>query len=108
MTAPQIVNEKTTIWVTVAFQDRTGVATTPSSATYRIDCLTSGAAILASTAVSGLSSSTEIEVTSAQNAIQVSANPEEFRRMTVTANYGTGDVMVEEFDWIVKNLPFAS
>lgn len=108
MAGPEYVNEKSTIWVTVAFQDRTGAAVAPSSATYRIDCLTSGAAILASTAISGLAASVEIEVTSTQNTIQSSANPEEFRRMTVTANYGTGDVMVEEFDWIIKNLPFAS
>lgn len=80
-------NEKSTRIVTVAFFDDANSAVVPTSATYRIDDVKTNAAIVAVTAIAGLSFTVDIVVTSAQNAM-VSAKSSEQHRMTVEFDYG--------------------
>lgn len=100
----QTVNEATTAYLTVTFLDKDGAQAAPSSVSYRIDCLTTGAAVRASTPVTPAASQVEITLDATDNAMQSTGNLTERRRVTVTASYGVGDQVQEQYDYLVKNL----
>jgi len=100
------VNERSASVWSFSFLDPTGALATPTSVTYRIDCLTSGAAILALTGVASPASSIDVPVSSDLNAIQNQGNAIERRRVTVNAVYNAGDEVHEQFDYEVVNLNF--
>ena len=100
------VNEKTTAWLTVTCKDKTGALAAPATLQYQIDCLTSGVNILTLTSVPTPAAAQEIEIPSNLNAIQVPANQQEYRRVTVTAGYGGTDQITTYFDYAVVNLQF--
>lgn len=100
------INEGTTAWVTLAFKDRAGAPVSPTSMIYRIDCMTSGAAITPPTTILLPGTTPEITITALENALQDQNNPQEYRRMTITANYGLADVLNSTFDWTVNNLNY--
>jgi len=100
------VNEGTSSWLTVTFKDKAGVLAAPSTLTYRIDCMTTGAAILAETTLAGPGSSVELHIPDELNAIQSPANALEYRRVTVVAVYGGGDQITSFYDYIITNLSF--
>lgn len=100
------VNEGTTAYLSVAFKDKDGVAAAPSSVSYRIDCLTTGTAILGDTSVSA-SATVSITVTAAQNAILGSRSMER-RRVTITGTYAGSEAVREQFDYQVRNLSAVS
>lgn len=97
------VNEKSTSYVTATFKDKAGAAQTPSTVTYRIDCLTTGAVILSDTSLTP-ASSIEITITATQNAMQLAGNLRETRRVTVRATYGVGDSINDQYDYDILNL----
>lgn len=99
----QRVNEGTTAYLTVSFLDKAGSASAPSAVSYRIDCLTSGAAIKGATSVSA-ASSVEITLSAVDNALQAQTNPRERRRVTVTGTYGATDAVIDQYDYDVVNL----
>lgn len=99
----QSVNEGNTAWLAVSFTDRTGVAAAPSSITYRIDDVTSGAQVRANTVVGSPAASIEIELTPADNAI-LSSRPKERRRVTVQAVFSGDRVHNQQFVYEVANL----
>lgn len=101
------VNEKSTKYLSLAFKDEAGAPVAPASIAYRVDCLTTGAAIRASTPVSPAASIT-IELTPTDNTIQNAANILELRRVTVTATYGGTKQDVRQFDYALRNLSHAS
>lgn len=101
------VNEESTAYLTVTFLDKDGNAAAPSSATYRIDCLTSGKAIRGVTAL-GAGSSVEVTLTPTDNAIQQVSSAKETRRVTIEALYGASDGINEEYDYEVVNLSHVS
>ena len=105
---PVTINERTTAWLTLAFFDELGNAVAPSSATYSINCLTSGNNVLPSTVLGALATVMTIAITSAQNAMQNPANLQEFRRLTIAVTYGDGAETTAEYDYVVKNLNFIS
>lgn len=100
------VNEGSSSWITVTLTDRFGALAEPTAVSYRIDCLTSGAAILTKTDIAAPGSVFDLSILASQNAIQVSTNPQEYRRLTVVANYGSSDQLTAEFDYFVNNLRF--
>ena len=102
------VNERTSSTVTVSFFDEDSVAVTPTSATYRIDDVTSGGAVKASTALTSLGTTKAIAVTKDENKIISEAHAFETRRMTVEFKYDTDKQGTSEFLWRVKNLPGVS
>jgi hypothetical protein len=98
-----IVNEGTTSYLSVTFKDKDGAAQAPASARYRIDCLTTGTAILAWTALV-VGSTIEITITPVQNAIQTATNPIERKLVTVEGTYTSTDKVVDEYEYQVKNM----
>jgi len=97
------VNEGNAAWLTAQFQDKDGALAVPTSATYRVDDLTTGAAVRASTALPA-ASEVEIALDATDTALQNEGNMQERRRVTVTGVYGDGDQVSEQFDFLVKNL----
>lgn len=97
------INEGTSAWLTVTFKDKAGANAAPSSATYQVDCLTTGTAVRAATAMSA-GASVEIALTESDTAIQNAGNATERRRVTVIGSYGAGDKVKAQYDFIVKNL----
>lgn len=103
----ETVNEGTSCVVEVAFTDEDGAAVVPTAATYRIDCASTGTAILASTAISSLAAEVSVLVTGTQNRI-VGANGFERRVLTVEYSYGVGKAGKEEYEFLVKNLRYVT
>lgn len=103
----QTVNEGSTAYLTITFKDKTGTPQVPSSITYRIDCMTSGLQVLADTPVTP-ASSVEITLTPSQNAMLVSGNVRETKRVTVKTLYGISDALNDQYDYQVINLPYVS
>lgn len=97
------VNERTTSYLTVTFKDKAGTAVAPSSATYRIDCATTGQAVKPVTAL-GAGAAVEITITPAENAIVNAENVLEIKRVTVVGVYGPTDEVTADYDYLVRNL----
>lgn len=102
------INERSSAWVTIGFTDRAGAPVGPDSVTYRIDCMTTGTAILGDTTVSAPGASFEVELTPDFNRIIDPTNLREMRRLTVVASYGGSDEATEQYDWWVVNLTFVN
>ncbi len=102
------VNEQSTAFLTCRFLDKNGDPAVPNTITYRVDCLTTGTAIRASTPISSPASTIEITLDSADTRIVTSTNPYEERVVTVEASYGGTDEVNEEFRFRVKNLNYVS
>lgn len=101
------VNERSTSYLTITFKDKDGNLAAPSSATYQINCMTTGTEIKADTALGG-GSSVEVTISAAENALIDQTNRLERRRVTVDASFAGGQEHHEEFDYYVKNLAFVS
>ena len=101
------VTEKSTGYLTVTFKDKAGAQQAPASASYRIDCLTTGTAIKAETALIA-AGSVDITITPTDNRIIAAANVRESRRVTVSAIYGAADEVHDQFDYDVENRAFVS
>ena len=97
------VNENSTSYVTAVPKDADGVAALPASMVYQIDCVTTGTAIKAETALTP-GTSVEIEIDAADNAIISQTNAVERRQVTVTAGYGINDQVIEVYEYRVINL----
>jgi hypothetical protein len=97
------VNEQTTAYLTITFKDKDGANAAPNSATYRIDCKTTGKAIRATTALPG-GATPEIVLTSDENKIQNLNNSSEIKRVTIIGVYGVDDKVTDEFEYEVLNL----
>lgn len=100
------VNERTTLVLTVSFFDEDEVAVTPDLATYRIDSLQGnrGTAVLAATAISPLSTTADLEITSNQNQIIRQRNAYEIKVVTVEFDYDTDKHGTAEYRYKVLNL----
>lgn len=76
---------------------------TPSTAKYRVDCLTSGNVLQDWTTLTP-ATSVNITMTHAFNAIQNQGNAKEKKQLTVSADYGTSTETRDVQTWIVKNI----
>lgn len=105
MSVQWTVSEGSHAFVTVYWYDEDGAAVTPTAATYRLDDVASGQAILAATSISSLSTSNLLTITPAQNTILRSKNRFEERRLTVVFTYSSGaKTGTGEFVYAIKNL----
>ena len=102
------VNEGSSYIVTVAFTGEDGAAITPSSASYRVDDVGSGAAIKASTVIESLGASVDIPLGPEETKILNEAHAFETRLITVSfeytmesgdTGYGTAEHLIQ-----IKNL----
>lgn len=107
MAALSEVNENTSAFMTIVPKNTSGVAATPDSMSYRIDCETTGTAIKAETSLTP-GTSVAVTVTPTENRIITSSNVEEIRCLTVKCVYTTStDEIQEQLRWRVKNLEYA-
>lgn len=86
-----IVREGKTSYQPGAFVDKDGVEADPSSAEYRIDCLTSGTVIKDWTALATASGAFTITIPPSENALVNSDGKSERRRIRVRATYAADD-----------------
>jgi hypothetical protein len=84
------VNEQSTCIVTASFKDENGNSVTPGAAWYSLYCETTGKEIVAEVALTGLSTSKDIEITPAQNTMQNVGNPSETKVVTLRFTYSGG------------------
>lgn len=98
-----VVNERTTAYLTVSFKDKTGALVAPSTVTYNVFCMTNNQELRADTPL-GAASSIEITLNASDNAIVNQANGRERRRVTVKSTYGIGDELNDQFEYYVQNL----
>jgi len=97
-------NERATVIVTAVFTDDDGNPVTPDSATYRIDDKASRTNILPATAITPLSTSVDIEITSEQNAIIKRRKASEIRTVTVEFDYDTNKHGTGQYEYKLVNL----
>jgi len=90
--------------LTVSFKDKDGVAQTPSTIKYQVDYKAGNVNILPETSFTPPAETIEITITNDLNLIVDETNDLENHEVTVTATYAGGEVMTEEFVYIVKNL----
>jgi hypothetical protein len=98
-----VVNERTTSYLTVSFLDKAGVAVAPSTIVYSVYCMTNEQEIRSDTSIAA-GASIEIVLGASDNAIVNPANGRERRRVTVKAGYGAGDELNDQFEYYVQNL----
>lgn len=80
-------NERSQLAITISFLDENSDPVTPTAATYRIDDQASRTSIQSATAISPLSTTVDIIITSDQNYIVRSRKPFEIRTVTVEFDY---------------------
>lgn len=98
-----VVNERTTAYLTVSFKDKTGALVAPSTVTYSVYCMTNNQELRAATSL-GAASTIEIVLGASDNAIVNQANGRERRRVTVKSTYGVADELNDQFEYYVQNL----
>src|SRR5512139_795138 len=99
-----IVNEGSAVSISANFRTRsTGVASTPSSIRYRVDCLTTKSAIVEWTSVSAASSATII-IPGTSNGIVSDSNNFEERQITVEIDTNLSTQARESKTWRVRNI----
>lgn len=76
------LNERSRCWVKSKFYDKNQASQTPNAIRYRVDCQTSGKALIDWTNVAP-ANTVEILVDAAYNAIQNNGNPVERKCMTI-------------------------
>jgi microcystin degradation protein MlrC len=92
--------------VQIKMYGRDGSLEAPGSAVYRIDDLESGSSIRQETALAA-GHTVLLDLDATDTDIVTSGERQEIHRITVTATYGQGDVLVDEYDFKVKDTPFA-
>lgn len=104
MAITDIADERTTHYLTVNFLDKNGDAATPSTISYRVDCLTNASQVRDDTPVSPAAASIEITLDSDDCDIIDQDNSYEERLVTVNATFAADDECHDEFRYLVKNL----
>jgi hypothetical protein len=98
------VNEKSTYIVTVSFFDENNAPVTPTAAWYSLYCETTGKDILTETALTGLGTTKDIEITPTQNTMSNPSNLMEQKLLTLRYTYGTGKQGTAEYRYQLLNL----
>ena len=98
-----VVKEGSSAKLRVDFFDESGAPAAPSAVSVRIECLTTGTEIRAETSVTPAQSVT-VDITPTENRIIDPARSTERRRVTVRSQYGAGEALNEQYDYVVQNL----
>ena len=101
------VNERSTAYLTVTFKDKTGADQQPTTASYRIDDVATGAQIRDDTDLTP-GTSVEITLTTADNAVVSPRLEVEKHVVTVTGTYGEDDAVRAQYVYEVVNLQAAA
>lgn len=98
------VTEGTAFTATAYFRNRSSsAASVPTTAKYRIDCLSTGNQVRDWTTLTP-SASISIAISPSDNATQDDANDSEVRQLTVMADEGLSTQVVESARWSIENL----
>lgn len=98
------VNEKTTAYVDVQFFDADSAAAQPTTATWQLDCVTTGERLVEPTAFTPTAGAARITVPATYTGNR-SGKPREVKRVTVIAQYGSAaDQVTGMTDFAVVNL----
>ena len=103
MATDKSVNEESTAFLTVSFYDKNDELTTPTTVSYRVDCLTNNSELRDWT---GIAPASQVEITldSNDNTIIDQWNFEEIRLVTIEAYYGVADKLTTTYKYLVRNL----
>lgn len=99
----EIIDEETSAYLTVTFKDKDGQQQAPSSASYRIDCLTNDQEVRTDTSLTP-AAQIEIHLEPTDNAIINQDNQTETRLVTIKASYGASDGINASYKYNVRNL----
>ena len=97
------VNEKSTAYLAVTCLDKLLAAAAPATFTYRVDCESTGAALVPDTPLTP-DVNMELVVPADANAIQEPTNAFEYRLVTMTATYSGGEQVTTQYRYRVRNL----
>lgn len=98
------LNEGSTGWLTIEFRDKSGNLQAPASASYRIDCLTTGQEVRTDNSLNASGGTVELKLEPTDTAILDASNRMETKRVTVTAQFGASDAHNEDYAYRVRNL----
>lgn len=98
------VKEGSTAYLDVTFKDKDGAPAAPASFTWRLDCITTGAEVVADTVISAPQATHTITIPVSANVMQVASNRKEQKRVTVRATYGADDGINDDYVYEVVNL----
>ncbi|GAB4389041.1 MAG: hypothetical protein Kow0025_12000 [Thermodesulfovibrionales bacterium] len=102
-----VVNERSSWFVTASFLDEEGAPVTPSAGSYRIDALNPDGTfteVRADTPFVPSSHAHDIEIAAEENAVSDQGREAETRVVTVTFAYGMGKQGTAEYRYLVRNL----
>lgn len=108
MSIASTINEQTSSVITVGLADAEGTPAPPTQVTVRIDCLTTGTSIRGPQLIVAPGTPFLLNVTADENRIVDQNDLQEYRRLTIIAEYGNGDRLTGQFDWIIANLTFVT
>jgi len=97
------INEKSAFDLSLTFRDKDNALEIPASVHYQIDCVTTGAAIRAETALAGLASSMVLPILPVDTTLQSQDNESELRAITFTMNQGLDTQFIEVFRYEAIN-----
>lgn len=106
MKTPPVINEQCSATISIALADKDGNPAPPVNVGYRIDCMSTGTSILSGGALGAPGPSFTLDVSKEANAIINQTNIQEYKRLTIVADYTNGDRLTAQFDWIINNLNF--
>jgi hypothetical protein len=98
-----IFNEETSFSLNVKPRDDSGAAVTPTTARYKISCLTTGRSIRSYTTLTASSEMT-IAITPDDNVIVTDGNRLERRQVQVQTEYDTDNQNVFVYEYDIRNL----
>jgi hypothetical protein len=98
-----IVNKGDSFDLSFLIYDQEGEEYTPTTARYRIKCITTGRSIRSNTDLEA-AQEIEIEVESDDNAIISDQNRAELRQLVLEIDYDTASQKVRTFEWNVRNV----
>jgi hypothetical protein len=109
--AINLINERSTFYLTVSFKDQNGTAENPAAARYRIDNPKTGQQIRGWTALSPIAGVVTITVNAVDNTLTQTKVLQEKRILTVDSDYGSTpyvDGVKDTYSWEIKSLQYLS
>lgn len=100
----ELIRPNTDLTLSLAFTDENDATVIPSAARYKIDDVESAAAVLAWTSFTPSTSSYDLVITAALNALINSALPIEKKLVTVEITYGTGKKKTDTCNYALNNI----
>ena len=99
------INAASSGTLTIEFLDEAGALAVPSSISYRIDCVTSGAVIRNDSSIAP-ASTIDLALTPDDTRIVTPSDRMERRRVTLVVTFGPDDQITDDYEYTVRNLNY--